>query len=54
MSHIEKLPDNPDLSIPPDGGVSLDFQEIVDELRSQISDLNYQNTLLRLSLKKMR
>jgi hypothetical protein len=38
---------------PRDQGIPLDFQQIVDELRTQISDLSYQNTLLRLTIKQM-
>jgi hypothetical protein len=40
-------------SEPPSGGVPLEFDDIINELKTQLSDLNYQNTLLRLTIKQM-
>lgn len=43
----------PDGFTPPDGqGVSIDIQDVIDDMKSQISELNYQNMLLRLTIKK--
>jgi hypothetical protein len=35
-----------------DQGVSIDIQDVIDDMKNQISELNYQNMLLRLTLKK--
>jgi hypothetical protein len=44
---------SPDGFTPPDGqGVSIDIQDVIDDMKSQISELNYQNMLLRLTIKK--
>jgi len=54
MSHPDPsaLSDSPPMSSNQQG-IPLDFQDIVDDLRTQISNLNYENTLLRLTVKQM-
>lgn len=51
-------PSSPDTAIinsePPSTAISVDMQDVIEDLNKQISELNYQNTILRLSLKNSR
>jgi hypothetical protein len=56
MSDIPEIPSGAIINgspSPSKEGVAIDFQDVVDELRSEISDLSYQNMLLRLTVKQL-
>lgn len=36
---------------PPSNSIPLDMQDVIEDLKQQLMEANYQNTLLRLTLK---